>query len=94
MTTRNVASQCASSRLVFLAANQAVVARLCGAEVVMVAKVDRDLFGEGTLRNFRSFVIDTKHIRLVDDTLTEVALRAYSRRLSTLTLGLIAYAGP
>src|ERR1700724_2320658 len=29
-------------------ANQAVAARLCGAEVLMVAKVGRDLFGEAT----------------------------------------------
>ena len=33
-------------------ANQAIAARLCGAEVVMVAKVGDDLFGEATIKNF------------------------------------------
>ena len=33
-------------------ANQAVAARRCGAEVLMVAKVGRDLFGEATIKNF------------------------------------------
>ena len=40
-------------------ANQAIAARLCGAEVLMVAKVGRDLFGEATIRNFSSFGIST-----------------------------------
>jgi ribokinase len=54
-------------------ANQAVAARLCGAQVSMVAKVGGDLFGRATLENFASFGIDTKHVRVVDDAPTGVA---------------------
>jgi ribokinase len=54
-------------------ANQAVAARLCGAEVVMVAKVGRDLFGEATIKNFESFGIDTTHVKIVEDAPTGVA---------------------
>jgi ribokinase len=46
-------------------ANQAVAARLCGAEVLMLAKVGDDLFGDATIRNFGSFGIDTTHVRIV-----------------------------
>jgi ribokinase len=48
-------------------ANQAVAARLCGADVVMVAKVGSDLFGEATVKNFASFGIDTAHVRIVNE---------------------------
>jgi ribokinase len=54
-------------------ANQAVAARLCGAQVSMVAKVGGDLFGRATIDNFASFGIDTKHVRLIDDAPTGVA---------------------
>src|SRR5580704_19564818 len=54
-------------------ANQAVAARLCGAEVLMVAKVGSDLFGEATVRNFASFGIDTTHVRIVDGVSSGVA---------------------
>ena len=54
-------------------ANQAVAARLCGAEVLMIAKVGRDLFGEATLKNFESFGIDTTHVKFVEDAPTGVA---------------------
>jgi ribokinase len=54
-------------------ANQAVAARLCGADVLMVAKVGRDLFGQATIDNFASFGIDTKHVQIVDDVPTGVA---------------------
>jgi ribokinase len=54
-------------------ANQAVAARLCGAEVLMVAKVGGDLFGRATIDNFASFGIDTTHVQLVDDAPTGVA---------------------
>jgi ribokinase len=54
-------------------ANQAVAARLCGAEVAMIAKVGKDLFGEGTVRNFNSFGIDTTHVGVVEDAPTGVA---------------------
>jgi ribokinase len=54
-------------------ANQAVAARLCGAEVVMVAKLGNDLFGEATVRNFASLGIDTSHVRIVDGVSSGVA---------------------
>jgi ribokinase len=54
-------------------ANQAVAARLCGAEVMMIAKVGKDLFGEATVRNFDSFGIDTTHVGIVPDAPTGVA---------------------
>jgi len=54
-------------------ANQAVAARLCGADVVMVAKLGADLFGEATVKNFASFGIDTTHIRLVEGVSSGVA---------------------
>jgi ribokinase len=54
-------------------ANQAVAARYCGADVVMVAKVGNDLFGEATVKNFASFGIDTTHVRIVDGVSSGVA---------------------
>jgi ribokinase len=54
-------------------ANQAVASRLCGAEVMMVAKVGDDLFGQATIDNFASFGIDTTHIQIVHDAPTGVA---------------------
>src|SRR5277367_1775287 len=54
-------------------ANQAVAARLCGADVVMLANVGNDLFGEATLKNFQSQGIDTTHIRVVDGVSSGVA---------------------
>jgi ribokinase len=54
-------------------ANQAIAARLCGAEVVMVARVGSDLFGEATINNFRSFGVDTTHVKIVPGVPTGVA---------------------
>jgi ribokinase len=54
-------------------ANQAVAARRCGSEVLMIAKVGNDLFGEATLRNFTSVGIDTTHVRVIEGTPTGVA---------------------
>jgi ribokinase len=54
-------------------ANQAVAARLCGADVLMVAKVGEDLFGEATIRNFASFGIDTSHVKIVPGVSTGAA---------------------
>jgi ribokinase len=54
-------------------ANQAVASRLCGAEVLMVAKVGDDLFGRATIDNFTSFGIDTTHVQIVPDAPTGVA---------------------
>src|ERR1700689_2380735 len=46
-------------------ANQAVAARLCGADVFMVARVGDDLFGPATIDNFKKLGIDTTHVRQV-----------------------------
>jgi ribokinase len=54
-------------------ANQAVAARLCGADVTMVAKVGNDLFGEATVKNFASFGIDATHVRIVEGISSGVA---------------------
>jgi ribokinase len=45
-------------------ANQAVAARLCGAETAMVARVGDDLFGPATIRNFADRGIDTSHVQI------------------------------
>jgi ribokinase len=47
-------------------ANQAVAARLCGAEVFMVARVGDDLFGPATIENFRKQGIDPTHVKQVE----------------------------
>lgn len=54
-------------------ANQAVAARYCGADVVMVAKVGNDLFGEATVKNLASLGIDTTHVRIVEGVSSGVA---------------------
>jgi len=54
-------------------ANQAVAARLCGAEVDMVARVGRDLFGAATIQNFNSHGIGTEHVRIVEGVPSGVA---------------------
>src|SRR5271167_1265334 len=54
-------------------ANQAVAARLCGAEVVMVAKLGNDLFGEAYVKNFKNLGIDTAHVGIVDGVSSGVA---------------------
>lgn len=46
-------------------ANQAVAAKLCGADVFMVARVGDDLFGPATIGNFESLGIDVRHVRQV-----------------------------
>jgi len=47
-------------------ANQAVMAARLGAEVAMVTRVGRDVFGDGMRRNYGAQGIDTTHV-LVDD---------------------------
>ena len=44
-------------------ANRAVAARLCGAQVSMVARVGDDLFGPATISNFEAQGIDATHVR-------------------------------
>ncbi len=54
-------------------ANQAVAARLCGAEVFMVARVGSDLFGPATIDNFKKLGIDTTHVKQVEGLSSGVA---------------------
>lgn len=54
-------------------ANQAVAARLCGAEVFMVAKVGSDLFGPATIENFKKLGIDATHVKQVEGVSSGVA---------------------
>jgi len=54
-------------------ANQAVAARLCGADVFMVARVGSDLFGPATIENFKKLGIDTSHVRQVEGLSSGVA---------------------
>ena len=54
-------------------ANQAVAARLCGAEVFMVARVGEDLFGPATIKNFEKLCIDASHVRIVSGVSSGVA---------------------
>jgi ribokinase len=54
-------------------ANQAVAARLCGAEVFMVACVGSDLFGPATIENFKKLGIDATHVKQIDGVSSGVA---------------------
>src|SRR5208283_513181 len=54
-------------------ANQAVAARLCGADVSMVARVGDDLFGPATIKNFEKLGIDATHVRQVSGISSGVA---------------------
>jgi ribokinase len=54
-------------------ANQAVMAAKLRAEVTMVCKLGRDVFGEGTLENFRAHGVDTTHVTFTDDAFSGVA---------------------
>src|SRR5438552_3260293 len=54
-------------------ANQAVAAKLCGAEVSMVARVGDDLFGPATIQNFASYNIDTSYVLITPGVSSGVA---------------------
>jgi len=54
-------------------ANQAVAARLCGAEVDMIVRVGDDLFGPATIANFKAQGIGTDHARVVPGVSSGVA---------------------
>lgn len=54
-------------------ANQAVAARLCGAEVSMVARVGDDLFGPATIANFEAQGIEASQVHIVSGTSSGVA---------------------
>jgi ribokinase len=54
-------------------ANQAVMAAKLGAQVTMVTKVGRDVFGEGTVRNYRENGIETTYVQFDDERFSGVA---------------------
>jgi ribokinase len=54
-------------------ANQAVAARLCGADVFMVARVGSDLFGPATIDNFKKLGIDATHVKQIEGVSSGVA---------------------
>ncbi|WP_020672606.1 ribokinase [Amycolatopsis nigrescens] len=54
-------------------ANQAVMARLLGAEVLMVNRIGDDVFGEMTMANFRAHGIGTEHVTTVANCSSGVA---------------------
>lgn len=54
-------------------ANQAVMAARLGAEVTMITKLGRDVFGENTLKNFEQLGIATRHIHFTDAAFSGVA---------------------
>jgi ribokinase len=54
-------------------ANQAVAARLCGADVSMIARVGSDLFGPATIENFKKLGINATQVKQVEGLSTGVA---------------------
>ncbi len=54
-------------------ANQAVAARLCGADVAMVARVGDDLFGPATIANFTAQGIDASRVLITPGVSSGVA---------------------
>jgi ribokinase len=54
-------------------ANQAVMAAKLGAQVTMVNNVGRDVFGEGTLKNYQEQGIDTTHVMFDESRFSGVA---------------------
>lgn len=57
-------------------ANQAVMAARLGAEVTVVTKLGRDVFGESTLANYRAQGIDTSYVLFDEQEASGVALIA------------------
>src|ERR1700691_6102584 len=54
-------------------ANQAVAARLCGADVAMVARVGDDLFGPAKIANFTAQGIDASRVLITPGVASGVA---------------------
>jgi ribokinase len=54
-------------------ANQAVMAAKLGADVTIITKLGQDTFGEDTLKNFRTFDINTEHVHFTDKASSGVA---------------------
>jgi ribokinase len=54
-------------------ANQAAMSAKLGAEVTMVTKLGKDVFGDGTLENFRALGVDTRHVTVTEEASSGVA---------------------
>ena len=54
-------------------ANQAVMAAKLGGHVTMITKLGQDVFGENTLKNFKSWGVDTQHVHFTDKAFSGVA---------------------
>jgi len=54
-------------------ANQAIMAAKLGGEVTMVSKLGQDVFGENTLKNFKSWGVNTQHVHFTDQAFSGVA---------------------
>lgn len=54
-------------------ANQAVTAAKLGADVTMITKLGKDIFGEQTLENFKSLAINTDHVYFTNKASSGVA---------------------
>jgi ribokinase len=54
-------------------ANQAVMAAKLGGNVTMITKLGRDVFGEDTLKNFKTWGVATQHVHFTDQAFTGVA---------------------
>jgi ribokinase len=54
-------------------ANQAVMAARLGADVTMVTKLGTDVFGDGTMENFRAQGVDTRFVTSTGDAASGVA---------------------
>ena len=54
-------------------ANQAIMAAKLGGDVTMVTKLGRDVFGENTLNNFKSWGVNPQHIHFTDQAFSGVA---------------------
>jgi ribokinase len=54
-------------------ANQAVMAAKLGGDVTMVTKLGQDVFGENTLKNFKSWGVNTQHVHFTDQAFSGVA---------------------
>jgi ribokinase len=54
-------------------ANQAVMAAKLGARVSVVTKVGRDVFGDGTVENFRRWGVDTEYVTVTGEAFSGVA---------------------
>ncbi len=54
-------------------ANQAIMAAKLGGDVTMVTKLGQDVFGENTLKNFKSWGVNPHHIHFTDQAFSGVA---------------------